>query len=70
MKINRRCLAFFMALLILLTSFPASIFAYSGEPNFKIDDYDNIKNDKVHYINNEDVEVKEFDKDPTNKDEA
>lgn len=70
MKLNRRCLAFFMALLILLTSFPANIFAYSGEPNFKIDDYDNIKNDKVHYINNEDVEVKEFDKDPTNKDEA
>lgn len=70
MKTNKRYLAFFMAILVLLTSFPAAILAYSGEPNFKIDDYDNIKNDKVHYINSEDVVVKEFDKDPTSKEEA
>lgn len=70
MKINKRYLTFFMAMLIFITSFPTGIFAYSGEPSFKIYDYDNIKNDKAHYINNEDVVVKEFETDPTNEKDA
>ncbi|MCI5675060.1 MAG: hypothetical protein MR314_02700, partial [Ezakiella sp.] len=62
MKVNRKWLAFFMAMLILLTSFPASIFAYSGELNFKIDNYDSIKNDgstvkKGEGIRKEDTEA-------------